>query len=428
MGPPRGASPPVDPNAPRESMFAPLANRSFRWLFVSNLAFFFAMGSQTVVRAWLAFDMTQSEFALGMTMVAAAVPMLFMSPIGGAVADRLDRRAIIMAGQALAFLSQAAILVLILSDRLAFWHLIASALVMGSVFPFIMPARQAIVVNIVGKKGLQRTLALSMVGMNATRMIGPAAGGFLISFGGVEAAYALGVGLFLLSLGFMLGVERVRAVPRAVPQTLVRGVQEGLFYVRENRLILVLLSFGLVPMFLAMPFQNLLVVFSEKVWDTGPVGLGILSSASGVGGMVGALWVAAKPEGARLRRMMLSVVSFGSLLMLFSFSPWFGAAVALVLFANIFASAFQTLNNTVIQLLIPDEVRGRISSFLIMSFSLPLLGTVPISAIAELYGAPIAVGTASAGAVVVALAFYALSPSLRRLDEDIAKTMALESS
>ena len=130
--------------------------------------------------------------------------MFFMAPIGGVVADRLDRRSVIMAGQALGFISQAVILVLIMTDTLVFWHLIASAVVMGSIFPFIMPARQAIVVNIVGKEGLSRALALSMAGMNATRIVGPAAGGFLISFGGVAAAYALGVALFLTSLGCML--------------------------------------------------------------------------------------------------------------------------------------------------------------------------------------------------------------------------------
>ena len=407
-------------------MFAPLSNRSFRWLFSSNLAFFFAMGSQQVVRAWLAYDLTGSEFALGMTMLAAAVPMFFMAPIGGVVADRLDRRSVIMAGQALGFASQALILLLIVTDNLVFWHLIASAVVMGSIFPFIMPARQAIVVNIVGKDGLPRALALSMAGMNATRIVGPAAGGVLISFGGVATAYALGVALFLTSLGCMLWVERSPPAPREIPLTLVAGVGEGFRYVRDQRLILVLLGFGLIPMFLAMPFQNLLVVFSEEVWERGSVGLGILSSASGVGGLVGALYVASLGEGGRLWRMMSSAVLFGGLLLCFSFSPWFWLAVALVLVANIFVSIFQTLNNTAIQLLIPDQVRGRISSFLIMSFSLPLLGTAPISYLAEVYGAPLAVGAASAGAVVVALTFYLLSPTLRHLDAEISRSMSAD--
>jgi MFS family permease len=353
-------------------------------------------------------------------MLAAAVPMFFIAPIGGVVADRLERRGVIMAGQAVACIAQAVVLVLILTDTLVFWHLIASAFVMGSAFPFIMPARQAIVVNIVGREGLASALGLSMAGMNATRIVGPAAGGFLISFGGIDAAYSLGVALFLMSLLFMLLVERSRPVPRAVPQTLVRGVQEGVHYVRDQRVVLVLLGFGLIPMFLAMPFQNLLVVFAEKVWDTGSVGLGILSSSAGVGGMVGAIWVASLGERKRLRRMMLSIVLFGSLLLAFSFCPWFWPAVGIVFAANIFASAFQTLNNTAIQLLIPDEVRGRISAFLMMSFSLPLLGTAPISALAEFYGAPSAVGAASAGAVLVAIAFYAGSPVLRSLDRKIA--------
>ena len=404
-------------------MFAPLSNPSFRWLFASNLAFFFAMGSQTVVRAWLAFDLTGSEFALGMTMLAAAVPMFFMAPIGGVVADRWERRNLIMAGQATGFASQAVILILILTDTLVFWHLIASAVVMGSIFPFIMPARQAIVVNVVGREGLPSALGLSMAGMNATRIVGPAAGGLLISVGGVGTAYSLGVALFGVSFLFMLLVERSRPLSREVPQTMIRGIQEGFRYMIDHRMILVLMGFGLIPMFLTMPFQNLMVVFSEKVWNTGAIGLGILSAAGGLGGMVGSFWVAALGESRRLKRMVVSVVLFGSLLMLFAYSPWFWPAVVLVFVADIFASAFQTLNNTAIQLLIPDQVRGRISAFLMMSFSLPLLGTAPISAMAEFWGAPFAVGSSALVAVVVVIAFYAFSPTLRGLDREIADSL-----
>jgi MFS family permease len=404
-------------------MFAPLSNPSFRWLFASNLAFFFAMGSQTVVRAWLAFDLTGSEFALGMTMLAAAVPMFFMAPIGGVVADRWERRNLIMAGQATGFASQAVILILILTDTLVFWHLIASAVVMGSIFPFIMPARQAIVVNVVGREGLPSALGLSMAGMNATRIVGPAAGGLLISVGGVGTAYSLGVALFGVSFLFMLLVERSRPLSREVPQTMTRGIQEGFRYMIDHRMILVLMGFGLIPMFLTMPFQNLMVVFSEKVWNTGAIGLGILSAAGGLGGMVGSFWVAALGESRRLKRMVVSVVLFGSLLMLFAYSPWFWPAVVLVFVADIFASAFQTLNNTAIQLLIPDQVRGRISAFLMMSFSLPLLGTAPISAMAEFWGAPFAVGSSALVAVVVVIAFYAFSPTLRGLDREIADSL-----
>jgi Na+/melibiose symporter-like transporter len=113
------------------------------------------------------------------------------------------------------------------------------------------------------------------------------------------------------------------------------------------------------------------------------------------------------------------VILFGTLLAAFSASPWFWPAVALVFSANIFASIFGTLNSTAIQLLIPDEVRGRISSFLMMSFSLPLLGTLPVSALAERIGAPLAVTIASTLAVVAALVFYLASSHLRQLDDHV---------
>ena len=124
--------------------------------------------------------------------------------------------------------------------------------------------------------------------------------------------------------------------------------------------------------------------------------MGILSAVGGTGGVIGSIWVASMGNAQnRLIWMMASITAFGLFLLAFSFSPYFLLALPFIFFANIFASVFGTLNNTAIQLVIPDHVRGRISSFLMMSFSLPLLGTLPVAALAEVYGAPLAVGTAS---------------------------------
>ena len=157
---------------------SPLRSPQFRWLFGSNMAFFFAMGSQGIVRAWLAFKLTESELALGMVMVAIAIPMFFIAPIGGVISDRMDRRNIIILGQALVLMSELTITTLLLLDKLQFWHLLCGAVLMGCVFPFIMPARTAIVVNIVGKFGIGKAIAINMAGMNTTRIVGPATAGF----------------------------------------------------------------------------------------------------------------------------------------------------------------------------------------------------------------------------------------------------------
>jgi MFS family permease len=397
--------------------FAPLSAPQFRFVFTSNLAFFLAMGGQGIVRPWLAFQLTDSALALGVVSAAVAVPMLFLAPFGGVLADRMERRRLIMSAQMLAVTSEIITLVLLVTGQLAFWHLVVTAGMMGCAFPLIMPARQAIVVNIVGKRGLGAAVALNMAGVNVTRVLGPALAGFMIPIIDVEGVYLMNLSLYVAALLAMMRVHRVPPAADAGDHSIAKNMAEGFKYVWSNRLVLILLGYGLVPMFLAMPFQALLVIFAEDVWQTGSAGLGLLNAAAGIGAVVGSFYVASRsPDQGRLRLMMFSVIAFGTFLAAFSGSPFFLPAIGLIFVANIFQSIFGTLNNTAIQLLIPDAVRGRISSFLMMSFSLPLLGTLPVAAVAERIGAPLAVAIASILAVIAALAFYAGSRDLRDLD------------
>ena len=401
-----------------------LENRQYRWLFASNIAFFLAMGAQQIVRAWLVFKLTDSKLALGMVMFAVAVPMFLIGPFGGAIADRQERRGLIIGGQAAVVLSELTILTLLWTGSLQFWHLLATTTLMGCVFPFIMPARQAIVANIVGKSGLTNAIALNMAGMNATRVVGPAAGGFLIGIVGVEGAYLFGIVLYASALLCLTPVGRSDPDERAREVSIGQNLLEGVRYMGEHRLVLILLLFGLIPMFLAMPFQTLLVVFADEIWDVGSWGLGLLGGTAGVGGVLGSMYVAWRAEARRrARRMLRSMLGFGGFLILFAICPWFLAALPLILFANVFASVYGTLNNTAIQLLIPDRVRGRISSFLMMSFSMPLLGTLPMSAVAEVWGAPAAVLLAAALATAIAVVFYVASPALRDMDAAVRRGM-----
>ncbi len=399
-----------------------LENREFRKVFGSNMAFFMAMGGQSIVRPWLAFELTGNELDLGIVSVAMAIPMFLLSPFGGVLADRVERRRLIVFAQAFAMASEMMILGLILTDHLEFWHLIVTSAMMGCALPLIMPARSAIVVNIVGKKALGPAMALNMAGVNVTRVLGPAMTGFLIPVIEVRGVYAMNISLYAIGLLMMAVVQRMPPPHNANPDSVMHNLFEGFRYVGRNRLVLMLLIFGLVPMFLAMPFQTLLVVFSEEVWHVGPRGLGILHASSGIGAVVGSIWIATRSSGAgRQRMMIISVMLFGTFLAIFCASPWFGPAVFLVFLANIFASTFSTLNNVAIQLVIPDVVRGRISSFLMMSVSVPLLGNLPVAALAQEFGAPMAVGGAAVGAVFAALALYAGSPDLRNLDDHVRR-------
>ncbi len=409
--------PPPEPAAEPSAARSLFEIRQFRWLTVSNLAFFLAMGSQGVVRPYLAYHFTKDMFLLGVVAFAVAMPMLLLSPFGGVAADRYDRRRVILAAQAVALAGEVVMLVLLWTDLLRFWHLVATSAVMGCVFPFLMPARQAVVANLVGRGMLAQAIAVTTTGINATRVIGPALPGFLIETVGVRWAYLLGVVLY--ALAFLCGL-RLDPAPPAVASLRGSGLQrvmEGVRYVRTDRIVGVLLVFGLVPMFLAMPFQTLLVAFSEEVWNAGSRGFSQLSVAMGLGGIAGSMLVARRSDaGHRARTMLVTMLLFGTLLVGFSYSPWFLVALVLIFLANTFASWFGTLNNTAIQLVIPDDMRGRVSSFLMMSFSLPMLGSLVIGAAAEAFSAPLAVSVFAVLAMLASVAFYFGSASLRGLD------------
>jgi len=420
------AEPPL-PTRGGRAAFSSLRNEQFRWLYVSNIAFFFAMNGQMIVRSYIAFKLTGNAFSLGLINLAVAVPMLLISPIGGVIADRVERRRLIIGGQVILIANEVAVLALLITGTLAFWHLMAVAFLMGGVFPFIMPARSAIVANIVGRQGMSNAMALSMGGMNAARVVAPALAGFMIYLLGVRSTYAVAIGMYAIALMAMLRVHLSYPQVRAIKTTMYADVIYGVKYVRDDPTVRVLLLVGMLPILLAMPFQALLVVFAEDVWDVGSRGLGVLQAAAGLGGLAGAFYIAWSGDTKRkLRLMMMSLLCFGFALLAFALSPLFLIGLVFVFVADIFASIFQTTNNTAIQVLIPDAVRGRVMSLMMMTFGLTPLGTVPISLLADAFGAPVAVATASVAMLVFAGMFYLLSASFRNIDATVKVAMEEE--
>ncbi len=401
----------------RSKAFAAFEIHAYRWLFTSNMAFMLAMQGQMLVRSMLTYDLTGSALDLGLVNFAVAVPMLLLGPWGGVIADRVERRQLLLLGTAAVVLAESTILSLYMSGVLQFWHLLCSASVMGCVIPLTMPAQSAMVVDVVGKRSLQNAMALSMGGMAATRIIGPTLSGFLVAATGLGGAYSVGVSFYVLALLAIMPIPHNRNRRDVAKTTAVADLLEGVRYVRDNRLVLTLLLFGIVPMFLAMPFQSLMVVFTENVWHVGAEGLGLLYAVSGAGGLLGSIFVARLPDDyKRLKTMTITLYAIAILLFCFALSPWFLLALPLALTANAAISIFSAVNNASIQILVPDAVRGRISSFMLMSFSITPLGTLPMSWVAEHYGAPLAVATASVLVLIVVMVFLLISRSLRQLD------------
>lgn len=404
---------------------AAMEEPQFRWLLGSNLAFFLALQGQILSRTYLAWELTADEMALAYVNIAFAIPMLVFSFVGGAISDRSERRLLALIGQATIVCTEASILIQLLRGSLEFWHILAAGAVGGAVLPFSMPARTAMVFNIVGAHRLGNATALSGAVMNVSRVAGPVVMGFTIDIWSITGAYFVAVTLHSVALLFLFGVKRYTVI-QTVKRKFTADIVLGFRYVFERKELAACLLFGMLPMFLAMPFQNLLVVFADEVWQVGERGLGILMAAAGLGGVIGSVWMAQRGEDTkRTGLMVVSTFLFGFFLAGFALTPSFLLALLPLVIANICASAGQTLNNTCTQLLVEDQYRGRISAIMLMTFGLMPLGVVPLAYLASEFGVQTAILIASLTLCSVVIAFYVISPKLRMLDKYVANSVIL---
>jgi predicted MFS family arabinose efflux permease len=245
--------------------------------------------------------------------------------------------------------------------------------------------------------------------------------GVIIAQYSVTAAYFLSVTLYSCAILCMFGVKRSRSSDAdSVTKPLMQDITQGFSYIRTNRPVLICLLFGLIPMFIAMPFQNLLVMLAEQAWQVGESGVGTLMAVGGIGGVLGAVWIIRRGDKSqRLHLMLASTAAFGVCLAVFVYTSNFYLALLPLLIANMCMSASQTVNNAAVQLLVEDKMRGRMSSFMMLSFGLTPIGVFPMAIAADRIGAANAIFAACILLVLCVAIFYFLSSTLRNLDNAV---------
>lgn len=420
VDPPNSTSAYAAPRGVRGALrhtFASLENPAYARYFWGTAAFFFAMQMQMLLRGYLIFDLTGDPFALGLISVTFALPMLVLGPVAGVVADRIDRRTIVVVSQTISLVLTGITTALILTDTIAYWHLLVISLFAASVMTFNMPARQAIVPQLVVPEQLTNAIALNSGLMNASRIVAPALAGLLVAPIGVGGGYIVTMACNVLAVLLFARIDVPAPVRSGPPRSFLGDMADGVRYVRGNRLLLLLLLVGTVPMLLAMPHQNLLPVFTADVWDVGAPGLGLLQAMAGIGGLAGAA-VAANLGSVRRQAtaMTAGFVLFGVFITLFALSPTFAPALLLVLLGDLCAMIGMTLNNAIVQRTIPDAMRGRVMSLLMMTFGITPLGTLPAGWIARAYGVRVAVALGGLLLIIFSVLIFAISRTYRRLD------------
>ena len=304
-----------------------------------------------------------------------------------------------------------------LLDLIAYWHLLIAAVASGVMFAFNMPARQAIVPQLVPRHKMMNAISLQMGGQNLTRVVAPAMAGGLVAPLGVGWVYVL-VAIFFsapLITEWRLPDHGMTTVRRKSARA-HEDFAEALRYIRRDGLMVRLLVLGLVFPLFAIPVYQILPVFAEEVFDAGAAGLGLLAASTGLGGVGGALLVAAMGRYEHKGRLMLlSGVWLGLLYIAFAGLDVLAPAALVLALGSVGGVVMQTTNNSVIQATVSEEVRGRVMAIVMMSFGLMPLGVIPLAYATDAFGAQ----TALAGSAVIMLALllglFLLSPSLRNL-------------
>lgn len=371
---------------------------------------------QMVALGWLVLEMTDSAMSLGIVWATRSAPHLIWGMLAGAVADKVDRRRLlIMVFMVLGFI--AFIMgILISKDLIQLWHVILFSFTMGSISTFATPARQALVVDVVGRVDTMSAISINAVGMRIIGIFGGAASGFVIYLFGIEwpfylmcISYSVGI----LVLFFIQGIHRQTASKK---QTLWDNFIEGLQIVSRNRTVLALMIMAAVCEIFGFSHSVLQPIFARDILKVGAVGLGMFSTARSVGGLIAGLSLASLGDYKHKGRLMLCIfLFFGVFLVLFAQSYWYPLSLVIIGMVGAMAAGYDALQHILFQLNVTDEQRGRAIGIWQLSIGFGPLGSFTLGAIAMALGARLAQSIYGVVMIVFFLGLLIFVPRLRRL-------------
>ena len=361
-----------------QKIFYSLSNRQFRLLWFGTLFAQASMQINIVARSWLAYTISGSAVALGVVALARGLPQSVLSLLGGAMADRMDKRKMLVFVQfALAILSAANAL-LVHMDIVKVWHLVVIGLFQGLIFAFNMPTRQALVPEIVSKEMLPNALALNSTGMNINRVAAPALAGVLIATHPAVAFDMIAI-FYVASAILLLMLPKSKAEKREHQRNAFGDILDGISYIFHNKTLMTLIIMAFIPTMIGMPYAQLLPVFQQDVLHVGPSALGMMYTVVGIGALCGSLTVASISGSKKLNLIQgFSGVLFGVFLMAFALSAHYLLSLVFLSGIGIASQGYMTLNSVLIMDTTDPAYYGRVMSVYMLTFSLSPVAMLPI--------------------------------------------------
>jgi MFS family permease len=354
--------------------FSALSLSDFRLFWFGQIISLSGTWMQSVAQAWLVYSLTKSPFYLGLVAAAGSLPILLFSLLGGIVADRIRKRNLLLLTQALSIIPALSLGVLIHINIITVWQVALFATFLGTVNAFDIPARQAFIIEIVGKEHLTNAIALNSAAFNGARVVGPVIAGMAIAYLGLPACFFLNA-LSFFAVIIALSKMKIKGYIKASSQGFIKDFMEGIQFIKSKPEIYSVIVLIAVFSLIGIPYVTFLPVFAGEVLRAGPEGYGFLVGATGIGALSAALFIAFRGDIQQKKRYMsISALCFSFFLLVFSVSKTFYLSMATLIFVGWGMVSFLATANSFVQLSVSDSMRGRVMSV----YALVFLGFAPL--------------------------------------------------
>lgn len=406
--------------------FDALSLPNFRLVISSNLLQFAGMQMMSLVQGVLVFRLTGSFAALGLTALASAIPGLMFYPVGGVVADRFPKKAVLFSGQAAVGTITVGLALLAAFSLLAYWHLLVTAALLGALQAITTPSRHTIIPDIVGRERMMNAISLNTSGTNFMQLVGPGIGGALIATVSAAWAFAVMAALAFLAAAlsarlprrpmFSFAEESARAgIAVQRPRGGFSDLAQGARHMAHNEYLRALISVNFVIVLLSTPYMMMLPGYVEEVMKKGAAEQGVLVGISGFGAMLGSLLIASLPPRQR-GPLLVGVASIMAVMLIaFSLNTHYLVMMPIMLALGISSAMRLSLGQVLIQTYSEDEYRGRVVSVWMMQYSVVSLGTFGVGFLSEWFGPQQAIGGLAVMLLLFTVAVGLLNRGIRRL-------------
>ena len=396
---------------------ASMRYRDFRLLWVASTIQSVGFGMERVALGWLVFEMTDSEFMVGVSSAVAMAPFFFLGILSGAIADWADRRVLIRFATLGGVVAAGLMALVLLAGVAQVWHVLLLAVAVGISGAFILTVRQAYTYDIVGPEHSLNGLALGSLAMSLGGVVGSLLGGFLITEAGVGMQYVVVACTYVLSVAVLMATREAGQAAVSERSSVLENLVAYVSLLRVNRTLLTLMLLtGAIEIF-GFSHQTLLPVFAKEVLGVDATGLGVMTAVRQVGGVVGVMLLAGLGDFRRKGLLQLGIaVAFGVGLMGFGVASHLLVFLSLLTFVNACAMSVDTLNKTLMQACVPNEQRGRAMGSWVLSIGTGPIGHLGVGAMGGWLGAPNALLVNGSVLMFIGVASIFGLPRIRRIE------------